>query len=205
MSQAFAATPYCLLPLLPSHQFAASGGNTRRQHRPRERSALVTTALPKDEADVTSTNRVAWSTRNAGRPNKLKAKRSLGQNFLQREEILLSIVKAAGISPGDRVLEIGPGTGALTKHLLRAGALLTAVEKDDSLYAQLTQDFAQVRRLSGQLSPAFMAVMFHGHVATTVLQMRLMSAPAGGPQWSTSACAQRLSQRGCRSTAAGSA
>ena len=177
LSQGFAAAPYCLPPLLPSHQSAASNGNTSRQLRPRKRSALVTTALPKDKVDVTSTNRVAWSTRNAGRPNKLKAKRSLGQNFLQREEILLSIVKAAGISPGDRVLEIGPGTGALTRHLLRAGASLTAVEKDDSLYAQLTQDFAQVRRLSAQLSPAFMAVMFHGHVAITVLQMRLSRRP----------------------------
>ena len=157
LSQGFAVTSYCLLPLLPSHQSAASGGNTSRQLRPRKRCAPVIAARPEHQADVTSTNRVAWSTRNAGRP-KLKAKRSLGQNFLQREEILLSIVKAAGISPGDRVLEIGPGTGALTKHLLHAGASLTAVEKDDSLYAQLTQDFAQVRRLFTQILPASMAV-----------------------------------------------
>jgi Ribosomal RNA adenine dimethylase len=144
LSPGSAASLYCLPPLLPSQQTAAYGGNTPRQYRPRKRCALITAARTEQKADVNSPNRVAWSTRNAGRPSKLKAKRSLGQNFLQREEILLSIVKAAGISPGDRVLEIGPGTGALTRHLLRAGASLTAVEKDDSLYAQLTQDFAQV-------------------------------------------------------------
>lgn len=158
-SLGFAVTPLCLLPLPPSHQSAASCGNASRQLRPGKHCALVIAARPEHQAGVTSTNRVAWSTRNAGRPNKLKAKRSLGQNFLQREEILLSIVKAAGINPGDRVLEIGPGTGALTKHLLHAGASLTAVEKDDSLYAQLTQDFAQVRRLFTCLSLSSMAVL----------------------------------------------
>ena len=140
------ATPRRVLPLLPSRYVAAGVSNNTPQHRPRRLCISVSAEHPGTRVKrYPSPDRVAWSTRNAGQPKKLKAKRSLGQNFLQREEILVSIVEAAGVSPGDRVLEIGPGTGALTKHLLHAGASLIAVEKDDALHARLQHDFAQVR------------------------------------------------------------
>lgn len=60
-----------------------------------------------------------------------RAKRSLGQNFLQDRNIARKIVAALGIAPGDAVLEIGPGPGALTEFLLQArpGELIL-VEKD---------------------------------------------------------------------------
>lgn len=44
-----------------------------------------------------------------------------------------------------RVPQIGPGTGNLTKHLLARGAVVTAVEKDDTLYGRLTEEYRQVR------------------------------------------------------------
>ena len=44
------------------------------------------------------------------------AKKSLGQNFLKDENILSNIVESGNLVKGDTVLEIGPGTGNLTKN-----------------------------------------------------------------------------------------
>ncbi len=57
-------------------------------------------------------------------------KRGLSQNFLIDANIVRNIVKAARIQSGDRVLEIGPGPGALTQELLKQGAHVIAIEKD---------------------------------------------------------------------------
>jgi 16S rRNA A1518/A1519 N6-dimethyltransferase RsmA/KsgA/DIM1 with predicted DNA glycosylase/AP lyase activity len=65
--------------------------------------------------------------------------RSLGQNFLTDEATLARIVRASGVAPGDLVLEVGPGTGNLTRHLVGAGARVTAVEKDDALAERLPE------------------------------------------------------------------
>jgi 16S rRNA (adenine1518-N6/adenine1519-N6)-dimethyltransferase len=63
----------------------------------------------------------------------LRPKHRLGQNFLHDANQLRRIVQAAAISPGDVVLEVGPGTGTLTEALLEAGASVVAVEVDASL------------------------------------------------------------------------
>lgn len=65
---------------------------------------------------------------------KIRAKKSLGQHFLNSEHVLEQIIAAAHIKEGETVLEIGPGTGILTAALLNAGAKVTAVEKDDRAY-----------------------------------------------------------------------
>lgn len=70
-----------------------------------------------------------------------KAKKSLGQNFLKSEGALTTMITAAKILPGDIVLEIGPGRGALTRKLLDAGATVVAIEKDDELIAPLQTAF----------------------------------------------------------------
>lgn len=57
----------------------------------------------------------------------------LGQHFLCDPTILRFIVAAAEISPGEPVLEVGPGVGVLTQELLRADAAVTAVEVDRHL------------------------------------------------------------------------
>ena len=59
-----------------------------------------------------------------------KANKRLGQHFLIDRSALAAIVEAAEIKRGDRVLEIGPGLGVLTKSLLEQGAKVTAIEKD---------------------------------------------------------------------------
>ena len=71
----------------------------------------------------------------------MKAKKSLGQHFLKSERALAVIVKAGDVCRRDSILEIGPGTGALTKKLLETGAKVTAIEKDDQLFEFLKQKF----------------------------------------------------------------
>jgi 16S rRNA (adenine1518-N6/adenine1519-N6)-dimethyltransferase len=60
----------------------------------------------------------------------LSASKSLGQNFLLDGQLLDRIARVAGNLEGQRVYEVGPGPGGLTRALLRAGASVTAVERD---------------------------------------------------------------------------
>ena len=56
--------------------------------------------------------------------------KSLGQNFLRDENILRKITAEIDPKAGDSIIEIGPGEGALTKHLLNSEAALTFIEYD---------------------------------------------------------------------------
>jgi 16S rRNA (adenine1518-N6/adenine1519-N6)-dimethyltransferase len=60
----------------------------------------------------------------------LAASKALGQNFLLDEHLLDRIARVPGPLEGARVYEVGPGPGGLTRALLRAGASVTAVERD---------------------------------------------------------------------------
>ncbi len=71
----------------------------------------------------------------------MKAKKYLGQNFLKSEQALRKIVEAGEIKPGDIILEIGPGRGALTSKLLASRCQVLAVEKDSGLYEMLKSKF----------------------------------------------------------------
>ena len=68
-------------------------------------------------------------------------KKSLGQHFLTDHSAHETIVAAAEIVPGDLVLEIGPGSGLLTDHLLNTGARVIAVEKDREFARQLKEKY----------------------------------------------------------------
>jgi len=69
-------------------------------------------------------------------------RRFLGQNFLVDGNIVRKSLELARISPGDAVVEVGPGLGALTSSLLEAGAEVWAVERDKTLSAHLAADLA---------------------------------------------------------------
>lgn len=71
------------------------------------------------------------------------AKKNLGQNFLVDLDAVQGIVEAAGIEPGDQVIEIGPGIGSLTEQLLLAGGKVFAYEVDDSLPEILHNELPQ--------------------------------------------------------------
>ncbi len=92
---------------------------------------------------------------NAGRPAvKLSAIRerlgelrvapskSLGQNFLHDQNLARWLVAQIAPQPGEHIVEIGPGLGALTGHVLATGATATVVEKDGRLAAHLRERFA---------------------------------------------------------------
>lgn len=83
----------------------------------------------------------------AGRSGPPPRKR-FGQHFLTDPSILARIAEATGADPRTTVVEIGPGRGALTAHLLRTGARVVAIEIDRDLAAGLRSRFAGEDRLT---------------------------------------------------------
>jgi len=68
--------------------------------------------------------------------------KSLGQHFLIDDAIIEHSVRWSDVSFEDHVLEIGPGPGVLTQHLLHAGCQVTAIEIDRGAYDLLKQTFS---------------------------------------------------------------
>jgi 16S rRNA (adenine1518-N6/adenine1519-N6)-dimethyltransferase len=69
----------------------------------------------------------------------LTARKSLGQNFLLDLNLLDRIARVPGSIDGSRVYEVGPGPGGLTRALIKAGARVTAVERDDRALPALAE------------------------------------------------------------------
>lgn len=69
----------------------------------------------------------------------LDARRSLGQNFVADPHTVMRIARLAGVGPGDRVVEVGPGLGSLTLALADTGAQVLAIEKDRTLVPVLQE------------------------------------------------------------------
>lgn len=90
--------------------------------------------------------------------------KSLGQHWLRDRDTLASIANEADITPGDTVLEIGPGLGTLTSELLRHGARVIAVEYDAEL----------ARKLPGQFPGKDLTV-----ISQDILQYDLSGLPKG--------------------------
>ncbi len=126
---------------------------------------------------------------NQSKPNPVPAgfvpNKALGQNFLSSDAIIEAILDAAQIE-GKRVLEIGPGTGALTDGLVSRAGFLAAVEKDGRLCELLTERFGSRLTLvhADVLDadiPALMGVEpWHAvgnlpYYATTPIVLRLLS------------------------------
>ena len=78
--------------------------------------------------------------------------KKLGQNFVVDANTVRKIVQVAGVSEGDRVVEVGPGLGSLTLAILEAGASVVAVEIDHRLAARLSETAAEHGVASGALT-----------------------------------------------------
>lgn len=71
----------------------------------------------------------------------MRAKKLLGQNFLMHAQTAERIVGVANVTADDTVVEVGPGTGMLTKELLKTGAKVVAIEADRELIPILSETF----------------------------------------------------------------
>ncbi len=92
-----------------------------------------------------------------GEEYRLEAKKSLGQHFLNNTGIPKTMADSASVSSGDIVLEVGPGTGVLTRELLSRGATVVAIEADDRAIETLKKAFPaeiMARKL----------ILFHGDI-----------------------------------------
>ena len=109
------------------------------------------------------------------------ARQKLGQHFLIRGSVLDRIARAACPEREPLVVEIGPGTGALTSRLLARADRVVAIELDRGLVDRLAQTYAQERRLTviagdalktdlGQWGPAVIAGNLPYYAATAILQ-----------------------------------
>ena len=111
------------------------------------------------------------------------AKKRLGQHFLHDSGIIEKIVRVVNPQPGERLLEIGPGHGAITLPLLRRHGALTAIEFDRDLIAPLAEAARGVGELTilhrdvlsvdfGEL--AQQDIEGHQHVAHSSRKLRLV-------------------------------
>jgi 16S rRNA (adenine1518-N6/adenine1519-N6)-dimethyltransferase len=78
----------------------------------------------------------------------LRPRRGLSQNFLTDAEALDTILAAAELRPGERVVEIGPGLGVLTRRLLAAGCTVVAIEIDPHLIGFLRRELDDAEGLT---------------------------------------------------------
>ena len=92
--------------------------------------------------------------------------KSWGQNFVVDAGTVRRIVRVAGVRPGERVVEIGPGLGSLTLGLLDAGAHVVAVEIDPALAGQLD---ATVRERAGGEAADRLTVLADDALTVTAL------------------------------------
>jgi 16S rRNA (adenine1518-N6/adenine1519-N6)-dimethyltransferase len=72
----------------------------------------------------------------------------LGQHFMIDEKVLQRVVDAAKLEEGERILEVGPGKGALTK-LLAEKCSVTAIERDKGFYRSLREGFPGIEIIRG--------------------------------------------------------
>lgn len=78
---------------------------------------------------------------------KIKAKKQFGQNFLQDENIIEKIIEVI-IPKNKKIIEIGPGQGAITKHLLQKCTQLTAFEIDKDMINILNNKFQNAQNFN---------------------------------------------------------
>jgi 16S rRNA (adenine1518-N6/adenine1519-N6)-dimethyltransferase len=107
-------------------------------------------SLVSDEIDLTNIREL----RNFLYAHHIRPNKAFGQNFLVDREVLLRIVEAAEIQACDKVLELGAGTGVLTRELAKRARRIVAVELERemlSLLAETTHNYPNVEIMERNL------------------------------------------------------
>ena len=126
----------------------------------------------------------------------LNASKALGQNFLLDSKLLDRIAASAGDLNGEHVYEVGPGPGGLTRALLKAGAIVTVVERDRRCIPALEELRSaydgRLRIVEGDALSTTLddAMPNGGHIISnlpynigTALLVKWMTLPAWPPHW----------------------
>lgn len=103
-----------------------------------------------DDPDLTNIHEL----RNLLYTHHMQPNKSFGQNFLIDRSVLQRIIEAAEINAGEQVLELGAGTGVLTRELARHARRVVAVELERdmlALLAETTRNFANVELIERNL------------------------------------------------------
>ncbi len=104
----------------------------------------------------------------------LRPRRALGQHFLADPNVVRKVVRLAAVRPGDRVVEVGAGTGTLTRALAAAGALVVAYEVDrklEPLLAEVLEGAADVAVRYEDVMKADLAAELEGEPWTMVANL----------------------------------
>jgi 16S rRNA (adenine1518-N6/adenine1519-N6)-dimethyltransferase len=128
----------------------------------------------------------------------LGADKAFGQHFLLDLNITRKIARAAGAAAGDRIIEVGPGPGGLTRALLETGAQVSAIERDRRFVAALEElrngypetltiveaDALRIdeRRLTS--APVKIVSNLPYNISTELLVKWLVANHGGAPLWS---------------------
>lgn len=100
---------------------------------------------------------------------KFLPKKSLGQNFLLNPTTIDKILKVAGVSSADQILEIGPGPGVMTRKLAEKALTVIAVEKDSRFVHLLREELKDLGNLK--------------IIEADILSLNLMQTLEGGKKW----------------------
>src|SRR3989344_2870495 len=120
-----------------------SGQNTARERArslPNSFPTLMRACSPTPKAHPRRKN--AGSSMTSMKSGRKKRGARLGQHFLTGLWAAHSLAEAVNVKPGEIILEIGPGKGALTRELVATGGRVLAIEKDEALVRGLSDTFA---------------------------------------------------------------
>jgi len=101
-----------------------------------------------NQGSVLRTKSLLAQTRGLLRRFGLRARKGLAQHFLIDDGVLKLITSAAGLTPADVIMEIGPGLGVLTRELARQAGWVVTIELDSRLAAILKQTLAAVNNVT---------------------------------------------------------
>lgn len=90
-------------------------------------------------------NNIIEETKNIMKKYRIKANKSLGQNFLINQEVVDKIVESSEITEEDLIIEIGPGLGTLTKKLLEKAGKVICIELDKNMVTILQDRFSNFK------------------------------------------------------------